>query len=252
MSFLEKPPSILQLENVSLIYQEEILLKGISLGIPERKLSALIGPAGCGKTLLLRCFNRMNDRIPYFQRTGSIFYRGQVLESFSPILLRRKMGMIFQKPYIFPSSIYHNLIWAPQTHGYLGDFDQLVESTLRKTALWEECKDGLHQSALDLNLGQQQRLCIARALALDPEILLLDDPCVFLDWRATLQIEDLLQELCPPCTILLVTHNLQQAARVSEYTALFDEGSLIEYALTSKFFTNPEEPRTEAYIRGRK
>ncbi|MDW8047950.1 MAG: phosphate ABC transporter ATP-binding protein PstB [Chloroflexota bacterium] len=248
----------LEAVNLSLWYGKKRALTNISLAIPKNRVTALIGPSGCGKSTLLRCFNRMNDLIPNVRIEGTVRYHGIDIyaKGVDPVEVRRRIGMVFQKPNPFPKSIYENVAFGARVNGYRGNLDELVERCLRRAALWDEVKDDLKKSGLALSGGQQQRLCIARALANDPDVILMDEPCSALDPIATLKIEDLMRELAEQYTIVIVTHNMQQAARVSDYTAflLTDEqtpGQLIEYAPTQELFTNPKDRRTEDYIRGR-
>jgi len=249
------PNNIFNVENVDFYYGDKIALKSIDFDIAEKKATALIGPSGCGKTTLLRCLNRMNDLIVNTRVTGAIKLDGKNIydPSMDVINLRRRVGMIFQKWNPFPKSIYENVVYGLRIVGinnrsYL---DQVVESSLRRAALWDEVKDNLHKSASDMSGGQQQRLCIARALAVEPEVLLMDEPCSALDPISTAKIEELIHELKDTFTIVIVTHNMQQAARVSDYTAFFYLGELIEFGETSKLFTAPDKRQTEDYITGR-
>jgi phosphate transport system ATP-binding protein len=230
-------------------------LKDITLDIPARKVTALIGPSGCGKSTFLRWINRMNDAIQGARAEGGLLLDGQDLlaRSMDVVELRRRVGMVFQKPNPFPKSIYDNVAFGPRLHRAFGraDLDELVESALRAAALWDEVKDRLRQSALGLSGGQQQRLCIARAIAVGPEVLLMDEPCSALDPRSTASIEELIRELEAQYTIVIVTHNMQQAARVSDLTAFFFEGALVEAGSTDSIFTNPRSKRTEDYVSGR-
>jgi phosphate transport system ATP-binding protein len=246
---------ILQVHDVNFYYGSKPALKSINVDISEKKATAFIGPSGCGKTTLLRCLNRMNDLILNTRVTGSIMLDGKNI--YDPgtdvIQLRRRVGMIFQKWNPFPKSIYENVVYGLRIVGikdrsYL---DEVVETNLKRAALWDEVKDGLHKSAAELSGGQQQRLCIARALAVEPEVLLMDEPCSALDPISTAKIEELIHELKVTFTIVIVTHNMQQAARVSDYTAFFYLGELIEFGETAKLFTNPEKRQTEDYITGR-
>ncbi len=227
----------------------------LSCAFPAREVAALIGPSGCGKSTFLRAINRMNDLIPSCRTAGSLSFDGQ--EVYGPKLdvtvLRRRIGMVFQKPNPFPKSIYDNIAYGPRLTGVRNrvKLDEIVQTSLVKAALWDEVKDRLERNALGLSGGQQQRLCIARALAVDPEILLMDEPTSALDPKATARIEDLIGELRGSYTIIIVTHNMQQAARVSDYTAFLYEGVLIEYGMTKKLFSNPEKKHTEDYITGR-
>jgi phosphate transport system ATP-binding protein len=242
-------------ENVSFYYGDKRALTAINLEIAERKATAFIGPSGCGKTTLLRCLNRMNDLILNTRVEGEIKLDGKNIydPSMDVINLRRRVGMIFQKWNPFPKSIYENIVYGLRIVGinnrsYL---DETVEKSLRRAALWDEVKDNLHKSAADMSGGQQQRLCIARALAVEPEVLLMDEPCSALDPISTAKIEELIHELKDTFTIVIVTHNMQQAARVSDYTAFFYLGELVEYGETGKLFTNPDKRQTEDYITGR-
>jgi phosphate transport system ATP-binding protein len=246
---------IFSVENVSFYYGDKCALKSINLEIGEKKATAFIGPSGCGKTTLLRCLNRMNDLVLNTRVTGQIKLDGKNIydPSMDVINLRRRVGMIFQKWNPFPKSIYENIIYGLRIVGvnnraYL---DEVVEKSLRRAALWDEVKDNLHKSAADLSGGQQQRLCIARALAVEPEVILMDEPCSALDPISTAKIEELIHELKDTFTIVIVTHNMQQAARVSDYTAFFYLGELIEFGETGKLFTAPEKRQTEDYITGR-
>jgi phosphate transport system ATP-binding protein len=225
------------------------------MDIRKNVVTAMIGPSGCGKSTLIRCFNRMNDFIPSFRQTGQILFDGQDLndKAIDPVEVRIKIGMVFQKQNPFPKSIYENVTYGPRIMGVKqkGRLDSIVEESLKKSALWEEVKDKLKSSALSLSGGQQQRLCIARALAMEPDVLLLDEPCSALDPIATAKIEELIIELKKNYTILIVTHNMQQAARVSDYTAYLYLGNLVEYDDTNKIFTAPAQKATEDYITGR-
>jgi len=251
------------LDNVSVKYGNFTAVKGVTFDIPRNEITALIGPSGCGKSTLLRALNRMNDLIPTASLTGTVTYNGENIydEDIDPVEVRRRIGMVFQKPNPFPKSIYDNVTFGAKLNGYKGNFDELVESCLRKAALWDEVKDKLNASGFSLSGGQQQRLCIARALAVSPDVILMDEPCSALDPIATLRIEELMQEMAKEYTIIIVTHNMQQAARVSDLTAFFsvdvdDEkgertGMLVEFDSTEKIFTDAGDERTEAYITGR-
>ena len=246
---------IFSVDNVDFYYGEKRALKSINLEIGEKKATAFIGPSGCGKTTLLRCLNRMNDLVLGTRVTGQVRLDGKNIydPATDVISLRRRVGMIFQKWNPFPKSIYENVVYGLRIVGinnraYL---DEVVEKSLRRAALWDEVKDNLHKSAADLSGGQQQRLCIARALAVEPEVLLMDEPCSALDPISTAKIEELIHELKDTFTIVIVTHNMQQAARVSDYTAFFYLGELIEFGETGKLFTAPEKRQTEDYITGR-
>lgn len=247
--------NIFRVENVNFYYGDNHALKSINLEVGEKRATAFIGPSGCGKTTLLRCLNRMNDLVLNTRVTGQIKLDGKNIydPAMDVINLRRRVGMIFQKWNPFPKSIYENIIYGLRIVGinnraYL---DEVVEKSLRRAALWDEVKDNLQKSAADLSGGQQQRLCIARALAVEPEVLLMDEPCSALDPISTAKIEELIHELKDTFTIVIVTHNMQQAARVSDYTAFFYLGELIEFGETGKLFTAPEKRQTEDYITGR-
>jgi phosphate transport system ATP-binding protein len=249
-----KPEEIdIETRDLSVFYGETEAVKKISLAVPDKKVVAFIGPSGCGKSTLLRCFNRMNDLIPNARIEGEALYHGENLygKDVDPVDVRRKIGMVFQKPNPFPKSIYDNVAFGPRINGFEGKLDELVEKSLVQAALWDEVKDRLETSALALSGGQQQRLVIARALAVEPEVLLMDEPASALDPLATQKIEDLIYELKQNYTVIIVTHNMQQAARVSDYTAFLYMGDLIEYGPTKAVFTNPKEDRTESYITGR-
>jgi phosphate transport system ATP-binding protein len=230
-------------------------LKGLTLDIPARRVTAFIGPSGCGKSTFLRWINRMNDTIASARASGQLMLDGEsVLEaSVDVVELRRRVGMVFQKPNPFPKSIFENVAFGPRLHRKLSraDLEDVVEASLRGAALWEEVKDRLHASALGLSGGQQQRLCIARAIAVGPEVLLMDEPCSALDPRSTASVEDLIRELRRSYTIVIVTHNMQQASRVSDMTAFFYEGALVEFGATDEVFTNPRNRQTEDYVTGR-
>lgn len=244
--------------NYSLYYGNFQALRDINIKIPENKVTALIGPSGCGKSTFLRSFNRMNDLIPGVRTEGSVLLDGEDLFKMDPVALRQNVGMVFQKPNPFPKSIFDNIAYGPRVTG-LKDrhkLEEIVERSLRSAALWDEVKDSLGKSGLDLSGGQQQRLCIARALAVEPTVILMDEPAASLDPIATLRIEDLIHKLSENYTIVIVTHNMQQAGRVSDYTAFFytDEtrtGQLVEFDETKTIFTNPSDQRTEDYITGR-
>lgn len=247
------PEPVLSARSLSVWYGASQALKDITIGIPRNRITALIGPSGCGKSTLLRCFNRMNDLINGARMAGELTFEGQDLISRTTdvITLRRRVGMVFQKPNPFPKSIYQNVAWGARINGYQGDMDELVEKSLRRAALWDEVKNKLHRSGFDLSGGQQQRLCIARTLAVEPEVILMDEPCSALDPIATARVEELIAELSRQYTIAIVTHSMQQAARVSDRTAYFHLGELIEVNATDKVFTHPQNPLTEAYITGR-
>jgi len=242
-------------ENVDLYYGTFRALRSITLNIPANRVTALIGPSGCGKSSFLRCLNRMNDLVPGARVSGRILLDDT--EIYAPnvdvVLLRKRIGMVFQRPNPFPMSIYDNVAYGPRIHGekQKAVLDELVESSLRGAALWDEVKDRLNKSALGLSGGQQQRLCIARSLAVKPDILLMDEPASALDPISTSKVEDLIRELRENYSIVIVTHNMQQAARISDYTAFFLSGELVEYGPTGAMFTNPRDQRTEDYITGR-
>ena len=250
-----KTEPIFAVDNLNFYYGDKHALKSINLEISEKKSTAFIGPSGCGKTTLLRCLNRMNDLVLNTRVTGNIKLDGKNIydPSTDIIQLRRRVGMIFQKWNPFPKSIYENVIYGLRIVGInnRGVLDEVVEKSLRRAALWDEVKDSLHKSAADMSGGQQQRLCIARALAVEPEVILMDEPCSALDPISTAKIEELIHELKDTFTIVIVTHNMQQAARVSDYTAFFYLGELIEFGETGKLFTAPEKRQTEDYITGR-
>ncbi len=239
-------------------YGDFCAVRDVHMKVPSNKITAIIGPSGCGKSTVLRCLNRMNDLIPIARIEGEVLFQGQNIydDSVDPVEVRRRIGMVFQKPNPFPKSIYENVAWGTRINGFRGDMDEMVEKALRSAALWDEVKDKLQQSALGLSGGQQQRLCIARAIAVEPEIILMDEPASALDPIATLRIEDLMKELSEQYTIIVVTHNMQQAARISDFTAFFSvddrrTGNLIEFDDTEKVFTNPSQKSTEDYITGR-
>jgi phosphate transport system ATP-binding protein len=249
---------ILSVHHLNVWYYGHLALRDIYIEIPRHRITAIIGPSGCGKSTFLRCLNRMNDLIPGSRVQGQVLLEGQDIygPDVDPVEVRRRVGMVFQKPNPFPKSIYENVAWGARINGYRGNIDELVEWALRKAALWDEVKDKLRQPGTSLSGGQQQRLCIARALAVKPEILLMDEPASALDPIATLKIEDLMRELARDYTIVIVTHNMQQAARVSDYTAFFmvdsdRAGVMVEYGPTRQIFTNPRDQRTEDYITGR-
>jgi phosphate transport system ATP-binding protein len=243
----------LETRTLSVDYDGDTAVSEISLSIPRNRIVAFIGPSGCGKSTFLRCLNRMNDLIPAANVSGEVLFRGKNLydSDVDPVEVRRRIGMVFQKPNPFPKSIYENVAFGLRVNGYQGDLEERVEASLRAAALWDEVKDRLEDSALGLSGGQQQRLCIARALAVEPEILLMDEPASALDPIATGRIEDLIEDLKQDYTIVIVTHNMQQAARVSDLTAFLYMGELVEFGDTDRLFTNPREQRTEQYITGR-
>ena len=247
--------SIISVKDMCLWYGEAQALKNVSLEIPEKNITALIGPSGCGKSTFLRSLNRMNDLVQGVKITGDIKYRGQDIyaDGLDVTNLRKNIGMVFQKPNPFPMSIYDNIAYGPRTHGITGKamLDDIVEKSLRGAAIWDEVKDRLKKNALGLSGGQQQRLCIANALAVEPDVLLMDEPTSALDPISTSKIEDLTQELRQKYTIIIVTHNMQQAVRISDMTAFFLLGNLIEYGRTEELFNQPMDKRTEDYITGR-
>jgi len=243
-------------ENVQVFYGEKQALKGVSIEVHEDKVTAFIGPSGCGKSTFLRCLNRMNDTIAGARVTGTITLDGEDISSpdMDVVQLRARVGMVFQKPNPFPKSIFENVAYGPRIHGLAtgkDELDGIVEKSLRRAGLWDEVKDRLSESGTALSGGQQQRLCIARAIAVDPEVILMDEPCSALDPIATAKIEELIHELRGRYAIAIVTHNMQQAARVSQRTAFFHLGELVEYGKTREIFTNPREQRTQDYITGR-
>ncbi len=243
-------------DNVQVYYGETHAIKDVSVRIQEKTVTAFIGPSGCGKSTFLRTLNRMNDTIDICRVQGTILLDGENIYDprVDPVQLRAKVGMVFQKPNPFPKSIYDNVAYGPRIHGMSkskADLDQIVEMALRRGAIWDEVKDRLHSPGTGLSGGQQQRLCIARAVATEPEVLLMDEPCSALDPIATGQVEELIDELREDYSVVIVTHSMQQAARVSQKTAFFHLGNLVEYGDTSQIFTNPVDPRTESYITGR-
>jgi phosphate transport system ATP-binding protein len=254
---------VLSARGLSVWYGSSLAIRDIHIDIPRNRITALIGPSGCGKSTLLRCFNRMNDLIPGARMEGELRCDGQDINGpgTDPVALRRRIGMVFQKPNPFPKSVYHNVAWGARINGFRGNMDELVERSLRRAALWDEVRDKLHRSGLDLSGGQQQRLCIARTLAVEPEVILMDEPCSALDPIATARVEDLMDDLKDEYTIVIVTHNMQQARRVSDMTAclMLDDsakdnqrtGIIAEFSATELLFTNPKDARTEAYITGR-
>ncbi|OUL28367.1 phosphate ABC transporter ATP-binding protein [Nostoc sp. T09] len=254
--------TVLRTENLNIYYGNFLAVRDVWLNIPKNRVTAFIGPSGCGKSTLLRCYNRLNDLIESFRAEGKVYYYDKNLyaSDVDPVEVRRRIGMVFQKPNPFPKSIYDNITFGAKINGYRGNLDELVERSLRQAALWDEVKDKLRQSGLSLSGGQQQRLCIARAIAVQPEIILMDEPCSALDPISTLRIEELIHELKEQYTIVIVTHNMQQAARVSDMTAFFnvqqtDKGSrsgyLVEYDATELIFNNPKQEDTRDYVSGR-
>ena len=250
----------LKAEKISVYYGSNLAVKDVFLDIPRNEIVAFIGPSGCGKSTVLRCFNRMNDLIPIARVEGNILFDGENISRLDPVELRRRVGMVFQKPNPFPKSIYENIAFGARINGYQGDMNELVERSLKGAALWDEVKDKLQDSGLGLSGGQQQRLCIARAIAIEPEVILMDEPCSALDPISTLKVEELMHELKTRYTIVIVTHNMQQASRVSDKTAFFNAqatdaggkmGYLVEYDATQTIFSNPQEEYTRDYVSGR-
>ena len=255
--FAEREP-VFEVRGLAVAYGGAIALRGVDLDVYRNAVTAFIGPSGCGKSTFIRCFNRMNDLIPSATVTGDVLYRGKDLydRDVDPVEVRRRIGMVFQKPNPFPKSIYDNVAFGPRVLGLSERLSERVEQALRDAALWDEVKDRLQESALGLSGGQQQRLCIARALAVEPDVILMDEPCSALDPISTAKIEDLMLDLKNEYSIVIVTHNMQQAARVSDKTAFFTVsedrvGNLVEFDDTERIFTNPADPRTEAYVTGK-
>jgi phosphate transport system ATP-binding protein len=255
-------PAVFDLREISVYYSDIPAVRDMSFPVYQREITALIGPSGCGKSTLIRCLNRMNDLIPTARVEGQVIYHGQNLydSHIDPVEVRKRIGMVFQKPNPFPKSIYDNVAFGPRVIGMKGDMDEIVERALRGAALWDEVKDRLKMNAYGMSGGQQQRLCIARALATEPDVILMDEPCSALDPISTARIEDLMLELKATYSIVIVTHNMQQAARVSDMTAFFTveldkddhrTGRVVEYAPTDKIFTNPADKRTEDYVTGK-
>ncbi|MFF3327436.1 phosphate ABC transporter ATP-binding protein PstB [Streptomyces sp. NPDC002889] len=253
---------VFEVGSLSVFYGDHEAVRDVNMNIGHRQITAMIGPSGCGKSTVLRCFNRMNDLVPTARVAGKVRYHNEDLygRDVDPIEVRRRIGMVFQKPNPFPKSIYDNIAYGPRVSGFKDNLDDLVEETLTHAALWDEVKDKLKTSALALSGGQQQRLCIARTIAVKPEVILMDEPCSALDPIATAKIEDLMEQLSQEFTIIVVTHNMQQAARVSHRTAFFTadiddsgvrHGRLVEYDETARIFSNPSDQRTEDYISGR-
>lgn len=254
--------AVLRAEKVGVSYGGTTAVKDVFLDIPRNRVVAFIGPSGCGKSTILRCFNRMNDLVSGAKMDGRITFDGTDIydSTVDPVELRRRIGMVFQKPNPFPKSIYENIAFGARINGYQGDMDELVERSLQQAAIWDEVKDKLKESGLALSGGQQQRLCIARAIAIQPEVILMDEPCSALDPISTLRVEELIKELIQDYTILIVTHNMQQASRVSDHTAFFNAqatetggkiGYLVEYDRTEAIFHNPREQATQEYVSGR-
>lgn len=250
---LEQKDFTFRLKDFSFFYGDKKALHNLNFNIRKGQVTAVIGPSGCGKSTVLRCMNRMNDFVPNTRMEGDLYFKKHniVSNKTDVVRLRREVGMVFQKPNPFPKSIYKNIIWGPKINNLKCDYDELVEKSLKQAALWDEVKDRLNDSAFALSGGQQQRLCVARAVAMSPEVILMDEPCSALDPKATARIEDLISELKEKYTIVIVTHNMQQAARVSDETAFFYEGHLVEMGPTKSLFTNPKEKQTENYITGR-
>jgi phosphate transport system ATP-binding protein len=259
----ESAETLFDIRDLSVFYGDFKAVRDVTIDVHQRHITALIGPSGCGKTTVLRCLNRMNDLVETARVEGTVLYHGVDLydKRVDPVEVRRRIGMVFQKPNPFPKSIYDNISFGPKIAGFKGDMDGLVEQSLHKAALWDEVKDRLRESAWSLSGGQQQRLCIARCIAVSPDVILMDEPCSALDPIATGRIEDLMQDLKREYTIVIVTHNMQQAARVSDMTAFFTAevheeqdrrtGVLVEYDKTERIFTNPSDERTENYVTGR-
>ncbi|WP_336024750.1 phosphate ABC transporter ATP-binding protein PstB [Halobellus salinisoli] len=246
--------TVVSARDINVWYGDDQALQNISMDIPEQSVTAMVGPSGCGKSTFLRCINRMNDLIDSARVEGDLYLRGKNVydDDVDPVALRRRVGMVFQKPNPFPKSIRDNVTYGLQIQDKGGDYDEIVEESLKRAALWDEVKDQLDESGLELSGGQQQRLCIARAIAPDPEVLLMDEPASALDPVATSQIEDLIEELAEEYTVVIVTHNMQQAARISDQTAVFlTGGELVEFDDTQKIFENPESQRVEDYITGK-
>ena len=253
---LETTQTKISAKGVDVHYGDTHAIKDVNVEIPDKTVTAFIGPSGCGKSTFLRCINRMNDTIDICRVTGDITLDGEDIydKRVDPVQLRAKVGMVFQKPNPFPKSIYDNVAYGPRIHGLAknkADLDEIVESSLRRAAIWDEVKDRLSAAGTGLSGGQQQRLCIARAVATEPEVLLMDEPCSALDPIATAQVEELIDELRTRYSVVIVTHSMQQAARVSQQTAFFHLGNLVEFGDTSTIFTNPTDTRTESYITGR-
>jgi phosphate transport system ATP-binding protein len=256
-------PAVFRLQDVGVAYGGKIAVEGVSFNLTEREITAFIGPSGCGKSTIIRCLNRMNDLIPSASVSGDVMYHDTNLygPKVDPVQVRKLIGMVFQKPNPFPKTIYENVAFGPRVLGMKGEMDEIVEHALRRAALWDDVKDRLKTNAFGMSGGQQQRLCIARALAVEPDVLLMDEPCSALDPISTGRIEDLMLELKRNLSIVIVTHNMQQAARVSDRTAFFTVdlrsnetqriGKLVEFAPTDKIFTNPDDERTEQYVTGK-
>lgn len=262
MLSLDDQEVILQVEDANIYYGDFLAVRGVHMKVFKNKVTAFIGPSGCGKSTLLRCFNRLNDLINSFSLKGKILYHGQNIygSQIDPVEVRRRIGMVFQKPNPFPKTIYDNIAYGARINKYQGDMDELVERSLRQAYLWDEVKDKLKSSGFSLSGGQQQRLCIARAISIQPDVILMDEPCASLDPISTLKIEELMHELKEKYTIIIVTHNMQQASRVSDMTAFFNAeatekgsryGFLVEYDRTEMIFHEPQEKATQEYVSGR-
>jgi phosphate transport system ATP-binding protein len=254
--------TVLRTENLDIYYGKFLAVKGVNLEIPKNRVTAFIGPSGCGKSTLLRSFNRLNDLINGFHVEGKAYYNNQDLyaPNIDPVEVRRRIGMVFQKPNPFPKSIYDNIAYGARVNGFKGNLDELVERSLQQAALWDEVKDKLKQNGMALSGGQQQRLCIARAIAINPDVVLMDEPCASLDPISTLKVEDLMHQLKEQYSIVIVTHNMQQATRVADMTAFFNakatekggkQGYLVEYDQTENIFQSPKEEATKDYVSGR-
>ncbi|AFZ02235.1 phosphate ABC transporter ATP-binding protein PstB [Calothrix sp. PCC 6303] len=254
--------TVLRTEGLNVYYGNFLAVRDVWMDIPKNKVTAFIGPSGCGKSTLLRCYNRLNDLVDSFRAEGKVFYYGENLYAshIDPVEVRRRIGMVFQRPNPFPKSIYDNIAFGAKINGYKGDMDQLVERSLKQAALWDEVKDKLRQSGNSLSGGQQQRLCIARAVATQPDVILMDEPCSALDPISTLRVEELIHELKEEYTIVIVTHNMQQASRVSDMTAFFNvqtgerggrTGYLVEYERTEQIFQDPQQQATKEYVSGK-
>ncbi|BAZ14625.1 phosphate transport system permease protein 1 [Calothrix sp. NIES-4071] len=254
--------TVLRTEGLNVYYGNFLAVKNVWLDVPRNQAVAFIGPSGCGKSTILRCYNRLNDLIESFRAEGNVIYQGHNLyaPNIDPVEIRRRIGMVFQRPNPFIKSIYDNIAWGAKINGFKGNMDQLVESSLRKAALWDEVKDKLRQSGLSLSGGQQQRLCIARAIAVQPDVILMDEPCSALDPISTLRVEELIHELKEQYTIIIVTHNMQQASRVADKTAFFNvqtsekggrTGYLVEFDQTERIFQDPQQEATKEYISGK-
>jgi phosphate transport system ATP-binding protein len=258
----DQTTTVLQVQNTDIYYGSYRAVRDVSLAIPKNQITAFIGPSGCGKSTILRCFNRLNDLVHGFRATGKITYHGQDLydPTIDPVEVRKHIGMVFQKPNPFPKTIFDNVAYGARVNKFAGDLAELVEKSLRRAALWDEVKDKLQSSGFSLSGGQQQRLCIARAIAMQPEVLLMDEPCSALDPISTLKVEELMNELKEKYTIIIVTHNMQQATRVADMTAFYNAvatdrgnkvGYLVEFNKTESIFSNPQEQETKDYVSGR-